>query len=92
MNKTDLISAVAGKTGFKQADAAAAVDGVLSAIADALKEGSDVRLVGFGTFSVTQRAASEGRNPKTGETINIPASRQPRFKAGKTLTDALTSS
>jgi DNA-binding protein HU-beta len=89
MNKTDLISAVAGKTGLKQAKAAAAVDGVLSTIANALKEGSDVRLVGFGTFSVTQRAASQGRNPQTGETINIPASRQPRFKAGKTLKDAL---
>ena len=89
MNKTDLISTVASKSGLKQAEAATAIDGVLSAIKDALKEGNDVRLVGFGTFSVTERSASEGRNPKTGEKIQIPASKQARFKAGKTLKDAL---
>ncbi len=89
MNKTDLISTVANTTGLKQAEAATAIDGVLSAIKDALKEGNDVRLVGFGTFSVTERSASEGRNPQTGEKIQIPASKQARFKAGKTLKDAL---
>jgi DNA-binding protein HU-beta len=89
MNKTDLVSAVASKTGLKQTETATAVDGILSAIKDALKEGSEVRLVGFGTFSVTQRSASEGRNPRTGEKIQVAASKQARFKAGKTLKDAL---
>ncbi len=89
MNKNDLIAAVADSADLSKADAAKATDGVFAAIADALGEGSDVRLVGFGTFSVTQRAASQGRNPRTGETISIPASKQPKFKAGKALKDAV---
>jgi DNA-binding protein HU-beta len=62
---------------------------VFDAITDALKSGEEVRLVGFGTFSVSSRAASEGRNPRTGQKINIPASKQPKFKAGKGLRDAV---
>lgn len=89
MKKTDLISTVATKTGLKQADAASAIDCTLSAIIETLKEGNEVRLVGFGTFSVSERPASEGRNPSTGEMIQIPPSRQARFKAGKALKDAL---
>jgi DNA-binding protein HU-beta len=65
------------------------VDAVLSSIAKSLKKGDEVRLVGFGTFSVAKRAASEGRNPRTGEKIKIPASKQPKFKAGKALKDAV---
>lgn len=89
VNKNDLIAAVATAAGFSKVDAAAAVDGVFSSITDALAAGGDVRLVGFGTFSVAQRAASEGRNPRTGEKIQIPASKQPKFKAGKGLKDAV---
>ena len=65
------------------------MDGVFDAITDALKKGDEVRLVGFGTFTVARRAASEGRNPRTGEKIQIPASKQPKFKAGKGLKDAI---
>ncbi|RMF16124.1 MAG: HU family DNA-binding protein [Alphaproteobacteria bacterium] len=89
MNKNDLISKVAESTGLSKADATKAVDAVLAGIADALKGGDEVRLVGFGTFSVAQRAATTGRNPRTGETIQIPASKQPKFKAGKALKDAV---
>lgn len=89
MNKNDLVAAVAGSTGLSKADAAKAVDGVFDAITDALKKGDEVRLVGFGTFNVAKRAASQGRNPRTGETIKIPASKQPKFKAGKGLKDAV---
>lgn len=89
MNKNDLIAAVAESTGLSKADAAKAVDGVFGAITDTLKGGSEVRLVGFGTFSVANRAATTGRNPRTGETIQIPASKQPKFKAGKGLKDAV---
>ncbi|WP_028880124.1 HU family DNA-binding protein [Terasakiella pusilla] len=89
MNKNDLVAAVASSTGLSKADASKAVDGVFGAITDALKSGDEVRLVGFGTFSVAQRAASEGRNPRTGEKIQIPASKQPKFKAGKGLKDAV---
>ena len=85
VNKNDLVAAVAGKTGLSKADSASAVDGVFDAISEALSGGGDVRLVGFGTFSVTQRRATEGRNPRTGERIHIPASKQPKFKAGKGL-------
>ena len=72
-----------------KAEAAKAVDAVLDSITRALKDGDDVRLVGFGTFSAAQRKAREGRNPRTGETIQIPASIQPKFSAGKGLKDAL---
>src|SRR3546814_16459397 len=76
-------SVVADKTGLSKADATKSVDCVFDAITDSLKTGDEVRLVGFGTFTVSQRAASEGRNPRTGERIQIPASKQPKFKAGK---------
>jgi DNA-binding protein HU-beta len=89
VNKNDLVSNVAESAGLTKADAAKAVDGVLAAITKALKGGDEVRLVGFGTFSVTQRAASEGRNPRTGAAIKIPASKQPKFKAGTALKEAV---
>ncbi len=87
MNKNDLVAEVAERAEISKTDAAIAVDSVFDAIADALKKGDEVRLVGFGTFSVTERAASEGRNPRTGEKISIEASRQPKFKPGKGLKD-----
>ncbi len=89
MNKNDLIAKVADSSGLSKADAARAVDSVLGAITSSLSGGQDVRIVGFGTFSVAHRAATTGRNPRTGETINIPASKQPKFKAGKALKDAV---
>ena len=89
MNKNDLVAVVADNAGLSKADAAKAVDAVVDGITDALKAGDDVRLVGFGTFLVSPRAASTGRNPRTGATIQIPASNQPKFKAGKGLKDAL---
>jgi DNA-binding protein HU-beta len=89
VNKQDLIANVAEGAGLSKSDAGAAVEAVLDAITGAMKAGDDVRLVGFGTFSVAARAASEGRNPRTGEKIKIPASKQPKFKAGKGLKDAL---
>ena len=89
MNKNELVAAVASEAGLSRADAARAVDAVFDCISGALKSGDDVRLVGFGTFSVAERAASTGRNPRTGETIQIAASKQPKFKAGKGLKDAL---
>ena len=89
MNKNDLIASVAGSTGLSKADAGRAVDGVLDAVRSALSTGTAVRLVGFGTFSVVRRAATMGRNPRTGERIHIPASNQPKFKAGKALKAAV---
>jgi DNA-binding protein HU-beta len=89
MNKNELIAAVADITGLTKADADKAVDAVLDSITGALKKGDEVRLVGFGTFKVAKRAASEGRNPRTGETIKIPASKRPKFTAGKALKDAV---
>ncbi len=89
MNKNDLVAAVATSTSLSKTDAAKAVDGVFNAITASLKKGQEVRLVGFGTFSVSKRAKSEGRNPRTGEKIAIPASKQPKFKAGKGLKDAV---
>ncbi len=89
MNKNDLIAAVADSTGLSKADSAKAVDGVFDSITGSLKKGTEVRLVGFGTFSVARRKASEGRNPRTGEKIQIPASNQAKFKAGKGLKDSL---
>lgn len=89
MNKNDLVAAVADTAGLSKADSAKAVDAVLENITDSLKNGEEVRLVGFGTFLVTERAASEGRNPRTGEKIQIAASKQPKFKAGKALKDAV---
>jgi DNA-binding protein HU-beta len=89
VNKNDLVTVVASAAGLSKADAAKAVDGVFDAISDALKKGDEVRLVGFGTFAVAERAMSEGRNPRTGEKISIPASKQPKFKAGTGLKDAV---
>ena len=89
MNKQDLISAVADSSGLTKADASKAVEGVFESITSALKNGDEVRLVGFGTFSVSKRKASTGRNPRTGETMTIKASTQPKFKAGKGLKDSV---
>ena len=89
VNKNELITKVADSSGLSKTDAGSAVDSVIESIVGALKAGDDVRLVGFGTFSVSDRAASEGRNPRTGEKINIPASKQPKFKAGKGLKESL---
>ena len=89
MNKGDLIEAVANEAGLSKADATRAVDAALNAITEALKAGNQVSLVGFGTFVVKKRAARQGRNPRTGETIEISASKVPGFKAGKALKDAV---
>ena len=89
MNKNDLVASVAGSAGLSKADAAKAVDSVLDNIAGSLSGGQEVRLVGFGTFSVAHRKATQGRNPRTGETIQIAASKAPKFKAGKALKDAV---
>jgi DNA-binding protein HU-beta len=85
MNKGDLVSAVADQTDITKAQAASAVDAVLETIAATLKKGEEVRLVGFGTFSVSERKAGEARNPRTGETIKTAASKAPKFKAGAGL-------
>jgi DNA-binding protein HU-beta len=89
VNKSELIDQVADKAGLSKADAGRALDAVIDAIADALKRGDTVNLVGFGSFSVKTRAARTGRNPRTKETIQIPASNNPVFKAGKALKDAV---
>jgi DNA-binding protein HU-beta len=89
VNKNDLVAAVADGSDLSKADAAKAVDAVFGSITGSLKSGGEVRLVGFGTFSVADRKASTGRNPRTGEAIQIPASKQPKFKAGKGLKDAV---
>ena len=89
MNKTELIAAVAEKTDLSKKDADASVSAVLGAITDALKAGDKIQLVGFGTFEVRNRAAKQGRNPRTGETMTVPASKVPAFKAGKALKDAV---
>ena len=89
MNKTELAAVVAEKTGLSKADAAKAVAATVDAITDALAEGDKVQLVGFGAFETKERGARVGRNPKTKEEIQIPASRVPAFKAGKALKDAV---
>lgn len=89
VNKNDLVAAVANDSGLSKADASKAIDAVFDAIVAALKTGDEVRLIGFGTFNVTERAASEGRNPRTGEKIIIPPSRMPKFRPGKQLKDAI---
>jgi DNA-binding protein HU-beta len=89
VNKNELVDAVATAANLKKADAIKAVDAVFDSISHSLKKGDEVRLVGFGTFTVSNRAASEGRNPRTGEKIHIAASKQPKFKAGKGLKDAV---
>ena len=89
MNKNDLVAAVAAVAGISKGQSTKAVDGMFSSIMSALKKGDTVRLVGFGTFHVTKRAKSLGRNPRTGAQITIPASKLPKFKAGKGLKDAV---
>jgi DNA-binding protein HU-beta len=89
MNKSDLIDAIAANSGLSKADAGRALDGLTAAVTKALKKGDTVSLVGFGTFSVKKRGARTGRNPRTGETIKIKASKNPSFKAGKALKDAV---
>lgn len=89
MNKNDLINNVSTTAGLSKADSARAVDAVFEAISSALQNNDDVRLVGFGTFCVAERQATEGRNPRTGEKIKIPAARVPKFRAGKGLKDAI---
>lgn len=89
MNKGDLVSAVAGKTGLGKTEAEKAVDAVFDSIAAALKGGDEVRLPGFGSFSVAAREAREGRNPRTGEAITIAAAKTPKFSPGKGLKEAV---
>ncbi|MDF0606442.1 HU family DNA-binding protein [Neisseriaceae bacterium TC5R-5] len=89
MNKSELIDAIAAEADISKAAAGKALDGMVAAVTDALKQGDTVTLVGFGTFYVGERAERSGRNPKTGETIKIPAARSPKFRAGKALKDAL---
>jgi len=89
MNKTDLINAVAETTEFSKKDAGIAVDAVFQTIMDSLGKGERVQIIGFGNFEVRDRAARKGRNPQTGEEIQIPASKVPAFRAGKALKDAV---
>ena len=89
MNKNELVDAVSERTGLAKSDAARAVEAVLGTITETLQKGEQVALSGFGTFVAKTRAARTGRNPRTGESIAIPASRAPAFKAGKALKDAI---
>lgn len=89
MNKTDLITQVAESTELSKKDATKAVDAVFEAISNALQSGDKVQLVGFGNFEVRERSARKGRNPQTGEEIEIPASKIPAFKPGKALKDGI---
>jgi len=89
VNKAELIDAVAESADISKAAASRAIDGVTAAVTRALKKDDSVTLVGFGTFSVRERAARKGRNPQTGEEINIKAAKLPVFKAGKTLKDTI---
>lgn len=89
MNKTELVAAVAAKAELSKKDAEAAVKAVVDSISEALADGDKVALVGFGTFDVKTRAARTGKNPRTGEVIEIPAAKVPSFKAGSVLKDAV---
>ncbi|UOO91932.1 HU family DNA-binding protein [Vitreoscilla stercoraria] len=89
MNKSELIDAIAQSADISKAAAGKALDGMVTAVTEALKEGDTVTLVGFGTFYVGERAERKGRNPKTGEEITIAAAKSPKFRAGKALKDAL---
>ena len=89
MNKTELIAVVAEKAELSKKDAEKAIKAFTDAVSEELVKGGKIQLVGFGTFEVAERAAREGRNPKTGETMPIAASKAPKFKAGKALKDAL---
>jgi len=89
MTKTELIDKIASGAGLSKADASRALDSTLDAIKASLKKGQKVTLVGFGTFAVTKRKARKGRNPRTGQVINIPAAKTPKFTSGKALKDAV---
>ena len=89
MGKTELVELIAAKAGLTKADAARALDACLEGIVEGLKKEGKVSLVGFGTFEVSERAARTGRNPQTGAEMTIPASKAPKFKAGKALKDSL---
>ena len=89
MNKTELIAAIADKAEISKKDAEAALKALTETVTKELKKGEKVQIVGFGTFEVSERAAREGRNPQTGETMKIKASKAPKFKAGKALKDAI---
>ncbi|MCH4033546.1 MAG: HU family DNA-binding protein [Lachnospiraceae bacterium] len=89
MNKNELIAAAAESSGLTKKDTEAALKAFVEVITDSLKKGDKVQIVGFGTFEVSERAAREGRNPHTGETMQIEASKAPKFKAGKALKDAV---
>ena len=87
MNKTELVAAMAEKTGMKKNDAEKALKAFIDVVTDELKAGEKIQLVGFGTFEVSERAERTGRNPQTGKEMVIPASKAPKFKAGKALKD-----
>ncbi|MCP4010517.1 MAG: HU family DNA-binding protein [Proteobacteria bacterium] len=89
MNKSELIDAVAAAADLTKADAGRAIDATVAAITDTLSKGDSLSLIGFGTFSISNRAARTGRNPRTGEAIQIKAAKLPKFKAGKALKDAV---
>ena len=89
MNRTELCARIAARSSLSRADAATAVDAVVSAIADALERGETVNIAGFGKFAASHRVARQGRNPRTGEAVSIPARTVPAFKAGKALRDRL---
>jgi len=89
MNKTELVAAIAEQAGISKKDAESALKAFTDVVANEMKNGGKVQLVGFGTFEVAERAAREGRNPATKQTIQIPASKAPKFKAGKALKDMI---
>lgn len=89
MNKMELVSAMADKTGLSKKDAEVALKAFTDVVAEELKKGEKIQLVGFGTFEVSERAARTGRNPQTGKEMTIPASKSPKFKAGKALKDSI---
>lgn len=89
MNKTELVAAMAEQTNLSKKDAEAALKAFIDVVSEELKKGEKVQLVGFGTFEVSERAAREGRNPQTGETMEIKSSKTPKFKAGKALKDMM---
>lgn len=89
MNKTELVAAIADKTELSKKDSEKALKAFIDAVTEELKKGEKIQLVGFGTFEVSQRAARTGKNPQTGKAISIPASKAPKFKAGKALKDTV---
>jgi DNA-binding protein HU-beta len=90
VNKVELVSSIAKSSGLKNAEAELALEAFIASVSNALKSGDEVRLLGFGTFSATKRPATEGRNPRTGEKIAIPAKVIPKFRPGKQLKDAVS--